>query len=221
MPGSLRKPLPPAEGLPRPLAPSGASVLIEDDGEAPVRSSPVFTDAAPSFALERGTAMHRLLQVLPQLAPEDRSAAAGRYISRAGSTWPEAERLEALQAIFRILGDGRFSPLFTGNSRAEVSVMGTLAIRGRERAISGKIDRLTVTGDAVLILDYKTNRVPPAGLPEVPEAYILQMALYRELLKPLYPEKTVEAALLFTEAPRLIPLPAAAMDTALARLNKA
>lgn len=220
MPERLSKPLPPAEGLPRPLAPSGASVLIEDDSTAPVRSSPVFAAAAPSFALERGTVMHRLLQVLPQIAPGDRKAAAGLYLSRAGSAWPGPEQQEALAATFRILDDDLFSPLFAEGSRAEVSIMGTLAVRGKERAISGKIDRLSVTTDRVLILDYKTNRVPPAGLPEVPEAYILQMALYRELLKPLYPEKAIEAALLFTEVPRLIPLPATAMDAALARLNK-
>jgi ATP-dependent helicase/nuclease subunit A len=55
----------------------------------------------------------------------------------------------------------------------------------------------------------------------VPPAYILQLALYRALLKPLYPGRSVTAALLFTEAPRLIELPAEAMDDALARLTGA
>jgi ATP-dependent helicase/nuclease subunit A len=219
MPERLGEHLPPAEGLPRPLAPSGASVLIEENSEIPIRTSPVLSDATPSFALERGTVMHRLLQVLPQLATGDRSAAAQRYLSRVGAKWPDGERRKALDAIFRILHDERFSALFAGNSRAEVSIMGTLTIRGKERAISGKIDRLGVTDDRILILDYKTNRVPPSSPAEVPETYVLQMALYRELLKPLYPGKSVEAALLFTEAPDLIPVPAATMDDALARLN--
>ena len=35
----------------------------------------------------------------------------------------------------------------------------------------------------------------------------LQLALYRALLQPLYPGRTVAAALLFTETPRLIALP--------------
>jgi len=219
-PEKLMKPLPVVQRLPRPLAPSGASVLIEDDCETPIRSSPVLSGQPPSLALERGTVMHRLLQILPQLAIETRKDAAERYLSRVGAKWPDAERQRALDAVFRILEDDRFSPLFAEGTRAEVSIMGTLAIRGKERAISGKIDRLTVADNAVLILDYKTNRVPPAGLSEVPEAYILQMGLYRELLKPLYPGKSVEAALLFTEAPDLIPLSASAMDGALARLNK-
>ena len=106
---------------------------------------------------------------------------------------------------------------FTGG---EVSIMGTLPIRGRERAVSGTIDRLAVTADEVLIADYKTNRPPPLSLDEVPEAYVVQMALYAALLKPLYPGRKVSAALLFTEAPRLLAVPAEAMEAALARLTR-
>jgi ATP-dependent helicase/nuclease subunit A len=99
--------------------------------------------------------------------------------------------------------------------------MGTLDIRGRPRAISGKIDRLAISEREVLLVDYKTDRQPPTHAADVPEAYLLQLALYRALLQPLYPGRPVAAALLFTEAPRLIPLPAEAMDTALARLTRA
>jgi ATP-dependent helicase/nuclease subunit A len=73
----------------------------------------------------------------------------------------------------------------------------------------------------VLILDYKTNRPPPADLAAVPDAYILQLALYRALLQNLYPGKRIEAALLFTETPQLIALPADHMERAFAGLNTA
>ena len=78
-----------------------------------------------------------------------------------------------------------------------------------------------MTADTVSIVDYKTNRPAPASLAEVPPAYLLQLALYRALLQPLYPGREVKAALLFTEAPRLIELPARTMDDALARLTGA
>ncbi len=55
----------------------------------------------------------------------------------------------------------------------------------------------------------------------MPLSYVVQLALYRALLQPLYPGKQISAALLFTEAPRLIALPEAAMDDALARLTQA
>jgi ATP-dependent helicase/nuclease subunit A len=97
--------------------------------------------------------------------------------------------------------------------------MGSLKVKGKQRSVSGKIDRLAVTPDRVLIVDYKTNRPPPATLAQVPDAYVLQLGLYRELLKPLYPGRGIVAALLFTEAPRLIELTAEVMDAALARLT--
>ncbi len=43
----------------------------------------------------------------------------------------------------------------------------------------------------------------------------LQLALYRAVLTRLYPGKTVRAALIFTQGPALIEVPAAAMDEAL------
>ena len=110
------------------------------------------------------------------------------------------------RVIEHVLDDGEFAPLFSASSRAEVSVMGELALGGRKRSVSGKIGRLAVTDDAVVVLDYKTNRPAPTTLAEVPAAYVLQLALYGELLKPLYPGRRISAALLFTDAPRLIAL---------------
>ena len=176
----------------------------------------------PSLAIARGLAVHRLLQVLPGMAEGERDAAARRYIERVGGAWLPDERDRR-----RALGHARCLPTppsrrsSRGNSRAEVGIAGTLEIGGIERSISGKIDRLAVTASDVLIVDYKTNRPAPSRLDEVPPAYVTQLALYRALLQPLYPGRAVEAALLFTEAPLLIAVPAAAMDDALVRLTRA
>ncbi|MGN6771807.1 MAG: double-strand break repair helicase AddA [Rhizobiaceae bacterium] len=212
------------EELPRPLSPSGASLLIgeTDEPELPATvASALDKEAAPSFAIERGLAMHRLLQTLPDLPEGEREAAARRYLARIGAGWREEDRERAWASVASILGDARFAPIFAPGSRAEVSIMGTLDIRGRPRAISGKIDRLAMSEKEVLLVDYKTDRQPPERASDVPEAYLLQLALYRALLQPLYPGRLVVAALLFTEAPRLVPLPAEAMDSALARLTRA
>ncbi|MER9593470.1 double-strand break repair helicase AddA [Mesorhizobium sp. M0244] len=223
LPKTLFQPLPPFEELPRPLSPSGASVLIDEARQAVVdtRSPVLDAEAEPGFAVMRGLALHKLLQMLPGIAAGEHRNAAERYLAHAGAEWPEDEREKALAAVSRILADSRFAPLFAPNSRAEVAIMGSLEVRGKLRSISGKIDRLAVTPGSVSIVDYKTNRPAPAMLSEVPPAYILQLALYRALLQPLYPGCEVSAALLFTEAPRLIELPAAAMDGALARLTGA
>ena len=77
------------------------------------------------------------------------------------------------------------------------------------------------TDESVLIVDYKTTRPPPAAALELPQAHVAQMALYRALLKPVYPRHEVGAALVYTELPVLIRLEGAAMDDALARLGAA
>ena len=223
LPAELTEPLPPALTIPRPLSPSGAAVLIEGGYETgALRRSPVLDGAAePGFALERGNAVHRLLQVLPDLAPAEREEAARRYLARIGASWPEHEVENICRSVLAILRDDQFAPIFAAGSRAEVSVMGELMLGGSPRAVSGKVDRLAVTGNEVLLVDYKTNRPAPETLADVPAAYVAQLALYGELLKPLYPGRTLSAALLFTEAPRFITVSGEAMAAALARLENA
>jgi ATP-dependent helicase/nuclease subunit A len=218
--------LPPEVMAPRPLSPSsaGESHRIElEDGPAPEAPaagfvSPVLAGAGnPSFAIRRGLAIHRLLQVLPDLPAEDRGDAAERYLASAAADMPPAARAQALESVLGVLGDPEFGPLFAAGSRAEVAVTGMLTLGGRDYSVTGTIDRLAVSADAVRIIDFKTNRPPPENLDAVPPAYVLQLALYRALLMPLYPGRAVRAALLFTEAPRLIDIPAGILDEALAR----
>ncbi len=227
LPADYLKPVPPEAGLPRPLAPSGASALIEADEEPPLDvMSPVLEageDApgfAPSFALRRGTAIHALLQYLPDLPPAEREGRATGYLARIAADWPEDERRKAWESVAAILSDPRFAAVFAPGSRGEVAIMGTIALDGRDHAVSGQIDRIGMSDDRVVIVDYKTNRPPPRTLDAVPFAYRAQLALYRELLRPLYPGRAVEAALLFTEGPFLMEIPAAVMDEALSALKK-
>ena len=97
--------------------------------------------------------------------------------------------------------------------------MGTLKVAGSDRAVSARLDRVAVTDDRVLIVDYKTNRPPVLRAEDVPHGHLVQMALYCALMRPLYPGRPVEAALLYTEAPALVPLPADGLAAALADLE--
>src|SRR5690606_15701462 len=69
MPSALLTPPPPPPPLPRPLSPSGAGAVIEPEPTQMLSPRSPVLDAhnEPSFAIERGTAAHRLLQVLPSL----------------------------------------------------------------------------------------------------------------------------------------------------------
>ncbi|MGL4489880.1 MAG: double-strand break repair helicase AddA [Rhizobiaceae bacterium] len=217
LPDWLSEKLPPIILPPRPLTPSGLGVVIDPQAESS-KLSPVF-DATPSetnTALQRGSAVHRLLEVLPGIAPQERTAAARRYLER---KVPDENHDRLIGKVMEILDDPLFAAVFSQNSRAEVSIGGKLELGGETRSISGKIDRLAVTDTSVLIVDYKTNRPAPDRLSDVPDSHIAQLALYRAVLAPLYPEKKIEAALIYTEGPHFISVDAIRLDTALAALT--
>jgi ATP-dependent helicase/nuclease subunit A len=48
---------------------------------------------------------------------------------------------------------------------------------------------------------------------------VAQLALYREVLGKLYPGRPVRAALVWTETPELLEIPAQELDSALKRLT--
>jgi ATP-dependent helicase/nuclease subunit A len=118
-----------------------------------------------------------------------------------------------------LLNDVEFAPLFHGGGASEFSIMGNINVAGEERMVSGRIDRIAVLEDKVLIIDYKTNSNPPTELADVPTSYINQMAIYRAVLQPLYPDRSIRAALLFTRAPRLITVSDEYLEQALSQLS--
>ena len=59
----------------------------------------------------------------------------------------------------------------------------------------------------------RPHRRPVAGAGAVQPAYLRQMAAYRDALRVIFPGRRVEAALLYTAAPRLIVLDNALLDT--------
>jgi ATP-dependent helicase/nuclease subunit A len=223
LPAALSRPLPPWPGLPRPLAPSRLGALIEPGADdAAISHSPVLEQGRePRRAVERGVAVHRLLQMLPHLTETERGAAMRRYLEHAGAEWGEAERQDVAASVSAILQDPAFAPAFAPGSRAEVAVTGRVMVAGEWRPVAGQIDRLAVAGDEAMIVDYKTSRPPPAVLGEVPASHIAQMALYDALIRQLYPDRRLRTALLYTETPVLIELPGQLLAESLARLAEA
>jgi len=87
-----------------------------------------------------------------------------------------------------------------------------------EGDISGQIDRLAVLDDALLVLDYKTNRPPPATLEEVVPGYIAQLAAYRAALRLMFPARALRAAIVWTDGPKLMEIPSTSLDLAEQRI---
>jgi ATP-dependent helicase/nuclease subunit A len=173
------------------------------------------TGAAQRQALARGRIVHRLLQGLPDIAPERRIIAARRHLAGAAD-FAEAEREAIIAEAMALLDDPVFAPLFVPGTRAEIPIVGRIARVGKAALfVSGQVDRLAVTPDAVLIADYKTDRPAPRRREDIPASYVAQLALYRAVLRQLYGDRQVRAALVWTAVPALIELPACELDAAL------
>jgi ATP-dependent helicase/nuclease subunit A len=76
------------------------------------------------------------------------------------------------------------------------------------QVVAGTIDRLLVLPERIRLVDFKTARRPPASLDEVPVSILRQLAAYAAALEAAYPGRVVEAALLYTQAPMLLAIPA-------------
>jgi ATP-dependent helicase/nuclease subunit A len=210
----LRQPAPTEAPRAGPLSPSSAF------DEEILQIAPSAGSAADrQKALERGRLVHRLMQALPDIPADRRQDAAERYLANAATDFNPAERAAMAQQVLAILDDKNFAEIFAPGSRAEVPIVGRIARAGRDPIpVSGQVDRLAVTGDSVLIADYKTYRIVPDRLDET-HPYVTQLALYRAVLARVFPGKTVRAALLFTDGPKLMELPATAMDAVLIKLS--
>jgi ATP-dependent helicase/nuclease subunit A len=156
----------------------------------------------------RGSIIHALLQHLPDLPGERRAAAAEAYLAAPGLGLAEEEAAAIAAETLAIIDDPAFAALFAPGSLAEAPIAGRIG----DRVVAGQVDRLAITDTAVLVADFKTNRPPPERVEDVPSLYLRQMAAYRDVLRAVFPGRTVTCALVWTYAARMMALPDALLD---------
>ncbi|WP_066549743.1 double-strand break repair helicase AddA [Sphingomonas sp. CCH15-F11] len=196
LPDWLRAPAPAEARPPRPLAPSA----IGDDAIA----DPPLPPKARAAAV-RGQLLHRLFERLPAVAPAERRDAALRWLMQAAGVTDMALATALVDDALRVIDDPRFAGLFGIDALAEAPI--AAVVDGL--VISGTVDRLRVEEDRVQVVDFKTGRIAPATLADVPEYHLRQMASYAAALAVIFPGRTIEASLLYTSGPVLHTLPAA------------
>jgi ATP-dependent helicase/nuclease subunit A len=164
----------------------------------------------------RGALIHRLLQSLPALPTNLRDRRARSYLAFKGHGLSLGEQDDMARTVMRLIDDRAFSAVFAEGSMAETPIIARVNIAGTIVPINGIVDRLFIGPQEVLILDFKSNRPPPAGIDDVDPSYVRQLALYRRAMLQLFPCRAVRAALLWTEGPKMMELPVALMETCLA-----
>lgn len=191
-----------------------------DLGEGTHVAAPSPLSAAGGLGrFRRGDLIHRLLQVLPDLPPAERAAGARALLAREPDL-SDDQRAEMAGAALSVLDDRRFAEVFGPGSRSEVAIAGTAATLPPGLKISGRIDRLVVLPDRVLVADFKTNRPSPDRIEDADPAYLRQMALYAAVLDEVFPGRRIEAALVWTDGPKLMTVPEKLMERVLAELRR-
>ena len=195
LPGWAKRPAPVEARPPRPLAPSS----LGDDLVADPPPGPALRAAA-----ERGRLVHALLERLPAVPPDRRADAAERWLEGAGGVADPTMRAELSAAALGVLADPRFAELFGPEALAEAPIAAVVA---GGHVVSGTADRLLVTDDTVLVIDFKTGRRAPETPDAVPPYHVRQMAAYVAALEVVFPGRQVVAGLLYTAGPVLYALP--------------
>ncbi len=193
------RPVGPEPRPPRPLAPSG---LGEVEGSDPPLPSAIAAEAA-----RRGVLIHALLERLPAVQPEERRDRARAWLARQAQELSDGEREEVLSRTLAVLAEPGFADIFGPDALAEIPLAATV----EGQVVAGTADRLLVTPGKITVVDFKAARRPPARLEDVPVTTMRQMAAYAAALEAIYPGRAVEAAVLYTQTPQLIALPAAAL----------
>ncbi|NIJ20376.1 ATP-dependent helicase/nuclease subunit A [Sphingomonas naasensis] len=194
LPDWIARPAPAEARPPRPLAPSS----LGEDLAADPPPTPAMRVAA-----ERGRLLHALFERLPGLAVAARADAAERWLAGPGGVADAEVRREIATAALAVIADPRLAEWFAPDALAEAPI--AAVVEGL--VVSGTVDRLIVTPDAVRVVDFKTARRAPARLDAIPPYHLRQMAAYAGALAVIFPGRRIEAALLYTAGPTLHLLP--------------
>ncbi len=201
------------EPAPKPLAPSdlgGSKVVagLAEDPEEPLHDS-----------LAYGRQLHRLLEVLPSHARDEWPDIAPALLRTGEDAATPEDAAKLLQHARNVLEAPHLAHLFEGEALAEVELSASAGPNGAR--IHGTIDRLIVTPDSVLAIDFKTNRVVPESEAEIPEGILRQLGAYEAALKEIFPNRDIQSAILWTMTATLMKVSSARTSAALGRLDAA
>jgi len=158
-------------------------------------------------AMARGSQLHLLLEHLPSLPQSDWPKIAQNLLQDATNCD------EFLAEASAVIQNPDLSAIFAPDTLAEVSVTSDL---GDDR-LHGIIDRLLVTPDKIIAVDFKSNATVPLTATQCPEGLLRQMGAYAHALEQIYPDRQVETAILWTRTATLMPLPHDLVSAALMR----
>ncbi len=184
---------------PAPAPPNSVEVLSPSElGGA--KALPGETGRDEAAAKAYGTLVHLYLEVLGPMRAGDWADAAAAVRSAHPDTDDHAEAFAEASAV---LQNAALAEVFTAETLAEVPISAPWGAR----RLSGVIDRLVVSSDRVLAVDFKTNRSVPTTPERCPDGLLRQMGAYAHMLAQIYPNRRIDTAILWTCRQQLMRLP--------------
>ncbi|MDC1229336.1 double-strand break repair helicase AddA [Octadecabacter sp.] len=167
-----------------------------DLGGAKILPDETHIDAS-DLALAWGRMVHLLLEVLPQIDPENWHITASDLIKNQPDAGLIPNQDELISETIKTLTAPDLAWVWQ-SGLVEVPISATLPSLNNQR-IFGIIDRLIVTDTDVIAIDYKTNRAVPETADETPDGLVRQLGAYRDGLRQIYPTHRIRTLLLWTK----------------------
>ncbi|MDG7052514.1 MAG: UvrD-helicase domain-containing protein [Wolbachia endosymbiont of Alcedoecus sp.] len=145
------------------------------------------TSAGMTDGYARGLIIHSILQYMPKIEKDRRKNWVRKYLDNMNTREDKDEIYNKILAF-----NEKYDYLFDLEDKSEITLSGT--IDGEPMLV--RLDRLCITQDKAIIIDYKSHRsVSVSSLNEIKK----QMSIYKTLVREIYPNKQVECVVIWME----------------------
>ncbi len=135
----------------------------------------------------RGLIIHSILQYMPKIEKERRKNWVRKYLDNINISEDKDEIYSKILAF-----NEKYGYLFDLEGKSEITLSGTID----GKSVLVRLDRLCITQDKAIIIDYKSHRnVSVSLLNEIKK----QMLIYKTLVQEIYPNKQVECVVIWVE----------------------
>jgi ATP-dependent helicase/nuclease subunit A len=135
----------------------------------------------------RGLIIHSILQYMPKIGKERRKNWVKKYLENINTSEDKDEIYSKILAF-----NEKYDYLFDLEGKSEIALSGIID----NESILVRLDRLCITGDKVIIIDYKSHRnISTSSLNEIKK----QMSTYKTLMQELYQSKQIECMVIWVE----------------------
>ena len=149
----------------------------------------------------RGSQIHLLLEHLPDFPKTEWPDLAKSMLSGLDQSTFSGIYNE----VCAVLTNPNLSHVFASGTLSEVPISAELKALGGRR-IYGKIDKLIISDNSLLAVDYKSNAEIPKTCNEIPNGILRQLGAYCAALEMVYPNHKINTAILWTANSSLMPV---------------